>query len=159
MTARSFLTVQPVLGTDATMAWTRVDGWTPTSPAAWRWGTTGAAVPLGRFTGSLAWLASSHDPAFLGEPETGGCAERWIRTLKDQCLWFSSRTPSTSSARPWPACRRDNSSWLIQRHGHQTRRRPIRQHKRQQRHDQVGTTSIKKTRHCSLESCLARGSC
>jgi putative transposase len=26
-------------------------------------------------------------PAFLGEPETNGCAERWIRTLKDQCLW------------------------------------------------------------------------
>jgi Integrase core domain len=22
----------------------------------------------------------------LGEPETNGCAERWIRTLKDQCL-------------------------------------------------------------------------
>jgi putative transposase len=35
------------------------------------------------FTGSLAWLGISDDPAFLGEPETNGCAERWIRTLKD----------------------------------------------------------------------------
>jgi putative transposase len=33
------------------------------------------------FTGSLAWLGISDNPAFLGEPETNGCAERWIRTL------------------------------------------------------------------------------
>jgi transposase InsO family protein len=39
------------------------------------------------FTGSRAWLGISDDPAFLGEPETNGCAERWIRTLKDQFLW------------------------------------------------------------------------
>jgi putative transposase len=39
------------------------------------------------FTGSLAWLDISDDPAFLGESETNGCAERWIRTLKKQCLW------------------------------------------------------------------------
>lgn len=38
------------------------------------------------FTGSLAWLGISDSLAFLGEPETNGCAERWIRTLKDQCL-------------------------------------------------------------------------
>jgi len=38
------------------------------------------------FTGSLAWLGISDDPAFLGEPETNGCAERWTCTLKDQYL-------------------------------------------------------------------------
>jgi putative transposase len=66
-----------------------------------RWGRLDADVARGvqlrhdwgpqyrsaHFTGSLAWLGISDDPALLGEPETNGCAERWIRTLKDQCLW------------------------------------------------------------------------
>jgi transposase InsO family protein len=34
------------------------------------------------FLGSIGWLGISDDAAFLGEPETNGCAERWIRTLK-----------------------------------------------------------------------------
>jgi putative transposase len=117
-------------GTDATMAWTRVDGWVWVfacvdhyTAEAWahvakigdrfaalqpvydavidRWGRLEGDVARGlelrhnwgpqyrsaHFTGSLAWLGISDDPAFLGEPETNGCAERWIRTLKDQCLW------------------------------------------------------------------------
>jgi putative transposase len=41
----------------------------------------------GHFLGSLAWLGIADDAAFLGELETNGCAERWIRTLKEQCLW------------------------------------------------------------------------
>ena len=40
----------------------------------------------GHFLGSIAWLGIADDAAFLGEPETNGCAERWIRTLKEQCL-------------------------------------------------------------------------
>jgi transposase InsO family protein len=117
-------------GTDATMAWTRSDGWVWVfacvdhyTAEAWaqvakvgdrfaalqpvydavvdRWGHLGPDVARGlslrhdwgpqyrsaHFTGSLAWLGISDDPAFLGEPETNGCAERWIRTLKEQCLW------------------------------------------------------------------------
>src|SRR5919204_5295608 len=49
------------------------------------------------FTGSLSWLGITDSPAFLGEPETNGCAERWIRTLKDQCYGLSCTTPPTSS--------------------------------------------------------------
>jgi putative transposase len=41
----------------------------------------------GHFLGSIAWLGIADDAAFLGKPETNGCAERWIRTLKEQCLW------------------------------------------------------------------------
>ena len=41
----------------------------------------------GHLLGSIAWLGITDDAAFLGEPETNGCAERWIRTLKEQCLW------------------------------------------------------------------------
>jgi putative transposase len=58
------------------------------------------------FTGSLAWLGIADSPAFLGEPETNGCAERWIRTLKGQCCGPPCTTPPTSSARPWPASSR-----------------------------------------------------
>jgi putative transposase len=82
-----------------------------------RWGQLGPDVARGlelchdrrpqyrsaHFTGSLAWLGITDSPAFLGEPETGGCAERWIRTLKDQCLWVQLHDTSMSCARPWPA--------------------------------------------------------
>jgi putative transposase len=73
------------------------------------------------FTGSLAWLGISDDPAFLGEPETNGCAERWIRTLKDQCLWVQ-LYDTVEELRQAVAgfVDRYNTSWLIQRHGHRT---------------------------------------
>jgi putative transposase len=82
------------------------------------WGPQYRSAP---FTGSLAWLGISDDPAFLGEPETNGCAERWIRTLKDQCLWVQ-RYDTTGELRQAVAgfVDRYNSSWLIQRHGHRT---------------------------------------
>ena len=63
-----------------------------------RWGRLDADVARGvqlrhdvgpqyrsaHFLGSIAWLGIIDDAAFLGEPETNGCAERWIRTLKEQ---------------------------------------------------------------------------
>jgi transposase InsO family protein len=151
-------------GTDATMAWTRVDGWVWVfvcvdhfTAEAWahvakvgdrfaalqpvydavidRWGRLGADVARGlalrhdwgpqyrsaHFTGSLAWLGISDDPAFLGEPETNGCAERWIRTLKDQCLWVQLHDTIDELRQAVAGfVDRYNTSWLIQRHGHQT---------------------------------------
>jgi putative transposase len=114
-------------GTDATMAWTRTDGWVWVfcvvdhyTAEAWahvaktgdrfaalqpvydavvdRWGRLDADVARGlalrhdwgpqyrsgHFLGSISWLGIANDAAFLGEPETNGCAERWIRTLKEQ---------------------------------------------------------------------------
>jgi hypothetical protein len=56
----------------------------PRSPAAPRRGPQDRS---GHFLGSIAWLGIADDAAFLGEPETNGCAERWIRTLKQQCWW------------------------------------------------------------------------
>src|SRR5678815_5938507 len=97
-------------------------GWTPTSPAACHCATTGGPqYRSAHFTGSLAWLGISDDPAFLGEPETNGCAERWIRTLKDQCLWVQ-LYDTVDELRQAVASFVDryNSSWLIQRHGHHT---------------------------------------
>jgi putative transposase len=151
-------------GTDATMAWTRVDGWVWVfacvdhyTAEAWvhvakvgdrfaalqpvydavvdRWGRLDADVARGlelrhdwgpqyrsaHFTGSLAWLGISDDPAFLGEPETNGCAERWIRTLKDQCLWVQLHDTIDELRQAVAGfVDRYNTSWLIQRHGHRT---------------------------------------
>jgi putative transposase len=59
-------------------------GWRPTSPAASNCATIwGPQYRSGHFQGSSAWLGIADDAAFLGEPETNGCAERWIRTLKE----------------------------------------------------------------------------
>ena len=39
------------------------------------------------FYGSPALAGHGGELAYLGEPQTNGCAERWIKTLKEQCLW------------------------------------------------------------------------
>jgi putative transposase len=53
--------------------------------------------------------------------KTTGCAERWIRTLKDQCLWIQLHDTVVELHQavadfvtPY------NNSWLVQRHGCQT---------------------------------------
>lgn len=75
------------------------------------------------FLGSLSWLGIHDDAAFIGEPETNGCAERWIRTLKEQCLWARTyqnlddlRIAVATFVKTY------NHQWLIQRHGHRTPR-------------------------------------
>jgi putative transposase len=75
----------------------------------------------GHFLGSISWLGISDDPAFLGEPETNGCAERWIRTLKEQCLWAELHDTIEELRQAVSGfVDRYNTSWLIQRHGHLT---------------------------------------
>jgi putative transposase len=151
-------------GTDATMAWTRNDGWVWVfvcvdhySAEAWahvakvgdrfaalqpvydavidRWGRLDADVARGlslrhdwgpqyrsgHFLGSISWLGIADDAAFLGEPETNGCAERWIRTLKEQCLWAELHD-SLDELRQAVArfVATYNSQWLIGRLGHRT---------------------------------------
>jgi putative transposase len=151
-------------GTDATMAWTRSDGWVWVfcvvdhyTAEAWaqvakvgdrfaalqpvydavvdRFGGLSADVARGlslrhdwgpqyrsaHFLGSIGWLGIADDAAFLGEPETNGCAERWIRTLKEQCLWAQLhdtvdqlRQAITGFVDTY------NTQWLIGRLGHRT---------------------------------------
>jgi transposase InsO family protein len=73
------------------------------------------------FLGSIGWLGIADDPAFLGEPETNGCAERWIRTLKEQCLWVELHDTIDQLRQAVTGfVDRYNTSWLIQRHGHLT---------------------------------------
>ena len=153
-------------GTDATMAWTKNDGWVWVfvlvdhhTDEAWahvakvgnrfaalqpvydavidRLGGLRANVARGiklrhdwgsqyrsgHFQGSLRWLGIEDDAAFVGEPQGNGVAERFIRTLKEQCLW-SKLFEDTDKLRQAVASFIEtyNTEWLIERLGHRTPR-------------------------------------
>lgn len=69
----------------------------------------------------LKFLGIRSSPAFVGEPECNGVAERFVRTLKEQLLWLE-RFESVEALRLGLLDFRDryNREWLIQRHGHKT---------------------------------------
>jgi transposase InsO family protein len=73
------------------------------------------------FQAELRFLGIASSPAFVREPEGNGCAERFIRTLKEQLLWIE-RFDSVEALRLALLAFKDryNTQWLIERHGHQT---------------------------------------
>jgi transposase InsO family protein len=73
------------------------------------------------FRGELAWLGVTHSPSFVGEPQCNGVIERFMRTLKEQCLWLH-RFDTLDEARAVIAAfiERYNHQWLIERLGHRT---------------------------------------
>ena len=75
------------------------------------------------FTGSIAWLGIDDAAAFVGEPECNGVAERFIRTLKEQCLW-AELYEDVDHLRQAVGRFTElyNSQWLIERLGHRTPR-------------------------------------
>jgi putative transposase len=69
----------------------------------------------------LRFLGITTSPAFVREPEGNGCAERFIRTLKDQLLWIEHFTTVEELRQALLAFRdRYNTEWLIGRHGHRS---------------------------------------
>lgn len=75
----------------------------------------------GHFTGSLAWLGIADSPAYPGEPEGNGCAERWIKTLKEQCLWARTyRNVDELRQAVAEFVELYNTQWLIERLSHRT---------------------------------------
>jgi putative transposase len=83
----------------------------------------GPQYTSGHFQGALAWLGITDSPAFAGEPPGNGCAERFIRTLKEQCLWAKLYNDIAElHAAVVEFTRRYNEQWLIERHGHRTPR-------------------------------------
>lgn len=83
----------------------------------------GPQYTSGHFQGSVRWLGMEDSPAFAGEPPCNGCAERFIRTLKEQCIW-TRRWRSAEELREGikEFRRRYNEHWLIERLGHRTPR-------------------------------------
>lgn len=75
------------------------------------------------FTGSLRWLGIEDSPAYVGEPPCNGCAERFIRTLKEQVIWARRwNTIEELAAAIRAFVELYNNEWLIERHGHRTPR-------------------------------------
>ena len=70
------------------------------------------------FQAELAFLGVESSPAFVRAPEGNGCAERFIRTLKENLLWVR-HFDTVEDLRQALLAFRDtyNSTWLIERHG------------------------------------------
>jgi transposase InsO family protein len=70
------------------------------------------------FQREIAFLGIDSSPAFVRAPEGNGCAERFIRTLKENLLWVRS-FDTVEELRAALLEFRDtyNSTWLIERHG------------------------------------------
>ena len=70
------------------------------------------------FQTELACLGIESSPAFVRAPEGNGCAERFIRTLKETLLWVRSFDTIEQLDHALIEFRdTDNATWLIERHG------------------------------------------
>jgi transposase InsO family protein len=73
------------------------------------------------FQKELAWLGATSSPAFVRAPEGNGCAERFIRTLKENLLWVRTfHTVEELRLALIEFQRTYNEHWLIERHGHRS---------------------------------------
>jgi putative transposase len=70
------------------------------------------------FQTEIAFLGIESSPAFVRAPEGNGCAERFIRTLKENLLWVR-HFETTEELREALLTFREtyNTTWLIERHG------------------------------------------
>ena len=70
------------------------------------------------FQKELRFLGIESSPAFVRAPEGNGCAERFIRTLKENLLWVRTfNTVEELRAALLDFRETYNATWLIQRHG------------------------------------------
>lgn len=70
------------------------------------------------FQKELAFLGIEGSPAFVRAPEGNGCAERFIRTLKENLLWVRAFDTVEQLRQALIEFREMyNSTWLIERHG------------------------------------------
>ena len=73
------------------------------------------------FQGELRFLGIRSSPSFVAAPEGNGCAERFIRTLKEQLLWVETfETVEQLRLALLAFKERYNQAWLAGRHGHRT---------------------------------------
>ncbi len=74
-----------------------------------------------QFRGELRWLGIRPTPSYVGEPQCNGIMERWIRTLKEECLYLHDfQTIDEARQVIGEFIEAYNREWLIERHGHQT---------------------------------------
>lgn len=81
----------------------------------------GSQYMADQFRGALRWLRIQPSPSFVGGPECNGIMERWIRTLKEECLFlhdFATLDETRHAIREFVD--RYNHEWLLERHGYRT---------------------------------------
>jgi transposase InsO family protein len=73
------------------------------------------------FQAEIRFLGIESSPAFVREPEGNGCAERFIRVLKENLLWIR-RFDTVEELRLALQAFKElyNQSWIIERHGYKT---------------------------------------
>jgi len=74
-----------------------------------------------QFQGELRWLGIRSTASYVGEPECNGVAERFMRTLKEECLYLHD-FESLEEARHTIGAfiERYNREWILERHGYMT---------------------------------------
>ena len=73
------------------------------------------------YQAEIRFVGVTSSPAYVREPETNGCAERFVKTLKEQLLWprrFKTIEELNSALQKF--MHDYNKSWIIQRHGYLT---------------------------------------
>jgi putative transposase len=73
------------------------------------------------FQAEIRFLGIEGSPAFVREPEGNGCAERFIRTLKENLLWVRPFATVEELRLALQQFRQlYNQTWIIERHGYRT---------------------------------------
>jgi putative transposase len=73
------------------------------------------------FQAEVRFLGIESSPAFVREPEGNGCAERFIRVLKENLLWIRRFATIDELRLALLAFQQTyNQSWIIERHGYRT---------------------------------------
>ena len=83
----------------------------------------GPCFRAGHYQTEIDFLGIARSPAYHYEPETNGCVEKFIQTLKEQVLWIERfDTLDELRARIRAFARDFNEHWLLERHGSHTPR-------------------------------------
>jgi transposase InsO family protein len=73
------------------------------------------------FQDELTFLGMTASPSFVREPQGNGCAERFIRTLKENLLWVRSFDTVEQLGKALLEFKKNyNEQWILQRLGYQT---------------------------------------
>ena len=74
------------------------------------------------FTKRVKALELDQSYAFVREPECNGVSERFVRLIKEQCLWVEEFKDLEDAPRKIAAfIDRYRHGWLLERHGYRTR--------------------------------------
>ena len=73
------------------------------------------------FQAEIRFLGIESSPAFVREPEGNGCAERFIRVLKENLIWVQHFATIEELRLALIAFKQTyNQTWIIERHGYRT---------------------------------------